>query len=199
MIKRLFDIVFSLIALAVLGVPMLLIALAVRLGSAGGALFRQQRAGRGGKPFTMLKFRTMRAGVEPYGQSPRGGDDPRLTPLGRFLREHSIDEWPQLLNVLAGQMSLVGPRPLYLRQAEQWDERQKRRLLVRPGLTGYAQVAGRGGLTLEEKIELDLYYVDNRTLWLDVRIILKTITAVFGRRRAIYERRYSRDQERENH
>jgi lipopolysaccharide/colanic/teichoic acid biosynthesis glycosyltransferase len=93
----------------------------------------------------------------------------------------------------------VGPRPLYLRQAEQWDERQKRRLLVRPGLTGYAQVAGRGGLTLEEKIELDLYYVDNRTLWLDVRIILKTITAVFGRRRAIYERRYSRDQERENH
>ncbi|MCJ7543411.1 MAG: sugar transferase, partial [Phycisphaerae bacterium] len=136
MVKRLFDIVVSLLALAVLGVPMLLVALAIRLGSPGAALFRQQRAGRGGKPFVLLKFRTMRADVDPYGQSPGSGDDPRLTRLGRRLREASVDELPQLLNILAGQMSLVGPRPLYLRQAEQWNPQQKRRLLVRPGMTG---------------------------------------------------------------
>jgi lipopolysaccharide/colanic/teichoic acid biosynthesis glycosyltransferase len=198
MIKRLLDIVVSVLALAVLGVPMLLVALAIRLGSPGPALFRQHRAGRSGKPFTLLKFRTMRADVDPYGQSPGSRDDPRLTPLGRWLRETSLDELPQLLNVLAGQMSLVGPRPLYLRQAEQWNEDQRRRLLVRPGLTGYAQVCGRADLTHEEKIELDLHYVDNRSLRMDLWILLKTAAAVFTRRGAVYERRYSRDKERES-
>ncbi len=197
MIKRLLDILISLAALAILGLPMLLVGLAIRLGSAGPALFRQQRAGWRGKPFTLLKFRTMRSDVDPYGQSPHEPGDPRITPLGRFLRERSLDELPQLLNVLAGQMSLVGPRPLYLRQAREWTDRQKRRLLVRPGLTGYAQVLGRGELTHEEKIELDLYYVDNRTLGLDVKILLRTIAAMVTRRDT-YERRYSRDKEREN-
>ncbi|MCJ7543228.1 MAG: sugar transferase, partial [Phycisphaerae bacterium] len=164
----------------------------------GAALFRQQRAGRGGKPFVLLKFRTMRADVDPYGQSPGSGDDPRLTRLGRLLREASVDELPQLLNVLAGQMSLVGPRPLYLRQAEQWNPQQKRRLLVRPGMTGYAQVFGRAGLTHEEKIELDVYYVDNRSFGLDLWILLKTAAAVITHRGAIYERRYSRDREHES-
>jgi lipopolysaccharide/colanic/teichoic acid biosynthesis glycosyltransferase len=198
MIKRMLDILISLAALAILAVPLLLIALAIRLGSPGPALFRQQRVGWRGKPFTLLKFRTMRADVDPYGQSPRGSGDTRLTSLGRFLRERSLDELPQLLNVLAGQMSLVGPRPLYLRQAQVWTDRQKRRLLVRPGLTGYAQIRGRGELTHEEKIELDLHYVDNRSLGMDVKILCKTIVAVFTRRRDTYERCYSRDKEREN-
>jgi lipopolysaccharide/colanic/teichoic acid biosynthesis glycosyltransferase len=197
MIKRLLDILVSALALALLGGPMLLIAVAIRLSSRGPALFRQQRAGWRGKPFTLLKFRTMRADVDPYGPSPGGKADPRLTRLGRWLRELSLDELPQLLNVLAGQMSLVGPRPLYLRQAERWDERQRRRLRVRPGLTGYAQVYGRGDLTHEEKIELDLHYVDNRSLRLDLWIVLRTLAAVVRRRGGIYERRYGRDKERE--
>ncbi len=197
MAKRFLDIMLSLIALLVLGGPMLLLAVAIRLGSPGAALFCQTRAGWRGKPFTMLKFRTMRADVDPYGRSPRGPEDSRLTRLGRFLREKSLDELPQLLNVLAGQMSLVGPRPLYLRQAERWDERQRRRLDVRPGLTGYAQAFGRGELTHEDKIELDLHYVDNQSLALDLRIMLKTVASVFSRRESVYEHRYSRDKERE--
>jgi lipopolysaccharide/colanic/teichoic acid biosynthesis glycosyltransferase len=199
MIKRLLDIVVSLLAMVVLAGPLLLVAVAIRLGSRGPALFRQKRAGLGGKPFTLLKFRTMRADVDPYGQSPTAGDDPRLTRLGRWMRETSLDELPQLLNVLAGQMSLVGPRPLYLSQAERWDQRQRRRLLVRPGLTGYAQVCGRGRLTHEEKIELDLHYVDNRSLRMDLWIVLKTIAAMVTRRGGIYERRSGRDKEHQSH
>ena len=197
MTKRLFDIAVSLAALLVLGGPMLLLAVAIRLGSRGAPLFRQTRAGLHGKPFTMLKFRTMRSDADPFGDSPRSSADPRLTPLGRFLRETSLDELPQLLNVLYGDMSLVGPRPLYLRQAELWNARQRRRLDVLPGMTGYAQVCGRGDLTLEEKIELDLHYVDNQSFRMDLRLILKTVAAVCARRGGIYQRRYSRDKERE--
>jgi lipopolysaccharide/colanic/teichoic acid biosynthesis glycosyltransferase len=197
MVKRLIDILGSLAGLVVLAVPMLVIALWVRLDSPGKALFCQRRAGRGLKPFTMLKFRTMRAGIDPYGQSPRSGEDPRLTRIGRFLRETSLDELPQLLNVLAGQMSLVGPRPLYERQAALWDERQRRRLDVRPGLTGYAQAYGRAGLTLEEKIKMDLHYVENRGFWLDMRILARTILNLFTGRGEVYEHRYSRDKDRE--
>ena len=197
MMKRLLDIVLSLCGLAVLGPAMLLIAAAIRATSKGPAIFRQRRVGRGGASFEMLKFRSMRTGVDPYGHSPRDGSDPRLTPIGRLLRESSLDELPQLLNVLRGEMSLVGPRPLYERQAEQWSPRQRRRLEVRPGLTGYAQVYGRGSLTHEEKIELDLYYVDNRSSWLDCRIILVTLAGTLLGRGNIYERRYSVRHERE--
>jgi len=196
--KRAFDVVFSLLALLVLGVPMLLIALAIRLESRGAAIFRQRRAGRRGRAFEMLKFRTMRADVDAYSPSPHSGDDPRLTHVGRLLREMSLDELPQLLNVLAGQMSLVGPRPLYERQAELWDRRQRRRLDVRPGITGYAQAYGRGGMMLEDKIEFDLYYVDNASCRLDGRILLRTLANVLTRRAGgVYERRYSRRSERE--
>ncbi len=195
--KRVLDILFSLLALAALGVPMLLVALAIRLDSRGPALFRQRRAGWRGRPFTMLKFRTMRLDSDPYGDSPHGADDARLTRSGRFLRRWSLDELPQLLNVLAGQMSLVGPRPLYERQAAQWDGRQRRRLEVRPGLTGYAQAGGRGELTIEDKIELDLYYVEHRSLWFDIKIVLRTFGAL-RRSSEIYERRYSRDKQRES-
>ncbi len=197
MLKRFFDIVVSLALLAILAVPMLLIALAIRFGSRGAAIFRQRRAGWKGRPFTMLKFRTMRTDVDPFAPSPHGGDDPRLTRLGRLLRETSLDELPQLFNVLAGQMSLVGPRPLYERQAEQWTDHQRRRLEVRPGITGYAQAYGRGGLTHEEKLKLDVHYVDNRSLGMDFRIILRTIANIFSRKGDVYEHRYSKDKERE--
>ena len=177
--KRLLDFILTILFLLPLG--LLLIGgiwLCVRLGSKGPGFFAQRRAGWRGRPFTMLKFRTMRTDVDPYGQSPRGDDDPRVTRIGRLLRKTSLDELPQRFNVLAGTMSLVGPRPLYERQAEKWNERQRRRLEVKPGLTGYAQVHGRASLTHEEKIELDVQYVENRSFGLDVKIVLRTIGTI---------------------
>ncbi len=198
--KRALDVVLSLLALLALGVPMLLIALAIRLESRGAAIFRQRRAGRGGRAFEMLKFRTMRADVDAYDGSPRSGDDPRLTRIGRLLRETSLDELPQLLNVLAGRMSLVGPRPLYERQAALWDRRQRRRLDVRPGISGYAQAYGRAEMMLEDKIEFDLYYVENASLRLDVEVITRTLVNLLTRRAGgVYEKRYSRTRETESH
>ncbi len=191
--KRFLDITISFVALALLGPWMLVIGLIVRLESPGDSIFRQRRAGWRGRPFEMLKFRTMRPDVDPYGVSPHSGDDVRLTRIGKVLREKSLDELPQLINVLRGEMSLVGPRPLYERQAELWDQRQRRRLDVRPGITGYAQVYGRGELTHEDKIELDLIYVEKQSFWLDVKIVLKTIVDALRGRGAIYEQRYSRD------
>jgi lipopolysaccharide/colanic/teichoic acid biosynthesis glycosyltransferase len=198
MIKRIFDILVSLLVFIVFFVPMLIIAILVRIGSPGKAIFKQQRAGRNGKPFTILKFRTMRNDADPYGSSPHSEDDPRLTRLGKFLRETSLDELPQVFNVLGGSMSLVGPRPLYERQAAEWDQTQRRRLEVRPGITGYAQAYGRGQLTIEEKIEMDVHYVDNRSFWLDLRIILRTAGNIIRPRGEVYEKRYSSDREYEN-
>jgi len=198
MIKRVFDILCSGVALIVLAVPMAMIAIVICLGSRGGAIFRQRRAGRGGRPFTMLKFRTMRADVDAYAASPHSAADSRFTRVGRFLRETSLDELPQLFNVLAGHMSLVGPRPLYERQAEQWGQRQRRRLDVRPGITGYAQAYGRAGLTIEEKVEMDLFYVENISFWLDLKILARTAANIFTRRAEVYERRYSREKEYED-
>ena len=198
MIKRTFDILVSILLLPLLLVPMLVIALMIRLGSSGKAIFSQRRAGWRGKPFTMLKFRTMRTDADPYAGSPHSGQDPRLTRLGKLLRETSLDELPQLFNVILGQMSLVGPRPLYERQAELWDEFQRRRLEVRPGVTGYAQAYGRGQLTIEEKIEMDVHYVDNRSFWFDLRIILRTVGNIFRSRGEVYEKQYSSDREYEN-
>jgi len=180
--------------LLVLLAPLLLaIALAIRLSSSGPALFVQQRAGKGGKPFALYKFRTMRLDVEPFGPSPKSPEDPRLTRIGRWLRERSLDELPQLVNVLKGDMSLVGPRPLYVSQVAEWNERQRRRLSVRPGLTGLAQVSGRGALTREEKLECDVQYVEQVSLRLDAVILLKTLARLCGRR-GIYEKRYSQDE-----
>ncbi len=197
--KRAFDALVALLALLVLGPVMLVIALAVRLESPGPAIFRQRRAGWRGRPFEIWKFRTMRADADAYGNSPHGAEDPRLTAVGRRLRETSLDELPQLLNVLAGRMSLVGPRPLYERQAELWDERQRRRLDVRPGITGYAQAYGRAGMMIEDKIEFDLYYVRNRSFILDLCILCRTVANVLMRRGGdVYEKRYSRTRERES-
>jgi len=166
----------------------------IRIGSKGVVIFKQERVGKDGKPFVFYKFRTMRTDVDPFGPSPKSGDDPRLTKIGKFLREYSLDELPQLFNVFKGDMSIVGPRPLYMEQVKEWDDRQKKRLLVKPGITGLAQISGRGELTREEKLELDVQYVENTGLWFDLKIILITIAQIF-RRKSIYEKRYSMTEE----
>jgi lipopolysaccharide/colanic/teichoic acid biosynthesis glycosyltransferase len=191
LLKRFSDILVAGALLVILWPVLLAIALAIRIASPGPALFRQERAGRGGRPFAMLKLRTMRLDVDPFGPSPRSGEDPRLTRIGKLLREYSLDELPQLVNIIWGDMTLVGPRPLYVSQIAEWNARQRKRLLVKPGLTGLAQVSGRGGLTVEEKLELDVRYVEQASLKLDARILLATFTRVFARQ-GIYEKRYSR-------
>ena len=188
--KRTLDILIAVPAMVILSPLLVAIAVGIRLGSRGPAIFRQERAGKDGKPFTLYKFRTMRPDADPFGPSPKSGEDPRLTRLGRFLREHSLDELPQLINVIRGDMSLVGPRPLYMAQVPEWDERQRKRLQVKPGLTGLAQISGRGGLTREGKLELDARYVEQASLSLDVRILFATMARVFGGG-GIYEKRYS--------
>ncbi len=189
--KRGLDIVISLPALIIL-LPFFAITIVlIRLTSKGSAVFRQERAGKDGRVFVFYKFRTMRLDVDPFGPSPKSGDDLRITRVGKWLREYSLDELPQLFNILKGDMSVVGPRPLYISQIAEWNERQKKRLLVKPGLSGLAQISGRGGLTREEKLELDVKYVETAGFWLDLKIILATIAQVFGRKN-IYEKRYSR-------
>ena len=169
--------VFDLVALAVLTVPALVAgagcAAAMKLTSPGPVLFRQQRAGLRGLPFTMLKFRTM---VD--GDNPLFPDPARITPVGGWLRRLSLDELPQLWNVLRGEMSVVGPRPALEYQVERYDEGQRRRLLVRPGLTGLAQVRGRNTLSWAERIELDLAYVAHQSLLLDIKVLFLTILPV---------------------
>jgi lipopolysaccharide/colanic/teichoic acid biosynthesis glycosyltransferase len=188
--KRLFDIVLSLPVAVILLPVFAVVIIAIKISSKGPAVFKQERAGKGGKPFIFYKFRTMKVDVDPFGASPKSGQDPRLTKVGTFLREYSLDELPQLFNVLKGDMSIVGPRPLYVSQMLEWNERQKKRLLVKPGLTGLAQIQGRGELAREEKLELDVKYVETANFWADIKITLATIAHVF-RRKNIYEKRYS--------
>ena len=189
--KRGLDIFIALAAMVILSPVLVAIGITIRLSSKGPAIFKQQRAGKNGKPFVFYKFRTMTLDVDPFGPSPKSGQDRRLTKVGKFLRECSLDELPQLFNVLKGDMSIVGPRPLYLSQIPEWSERQKKRLVVKPGLTGLAQIQGRAELTREEKLELDVKYVENAGLLTDIRIMLATIVQVF-RRKSVYEKRYSK-------
>ena len=193
-IKRLLDILVSLPAILVLLPVFAVIIIAIKLSSRGLAIFRQTRAGKGGKPFTFYKFRTMKTDVDPFGASPKSDKDPRLTKVGIFLREYSLDELPQLFNVLKGDMSIVGPRPLYIQQMAEWDDEQKKRLLVKPGLTGLAQISGRGELTKEEKLALDVEYVRKASLLLDFKIIFLTLWQVLTSK-SIYEKRYSRTED----
>jgi len=197
-LKRAFDLVVSAGLLVALSPLLVGIGVAIRLTSRGPALFRQERAGRMGRPFTLYKFRTMRLETDPFGPSPKSGADPRLTKIGRFLRESSLDELPQLVNICRGDMSFVGPRPLYRSQVAEWNERQKRRLLVAPGLTGLAQIGGRGALTREEKLKLDVSYVEQASLRLDAWILLATFMRVFTRQ-GVYERKYSQAEESRKH
>ena len=181
MIRRAVDIVVSALALA-LSSPLLLGAmLAIRVESPGPVIYRQRRAGRGGKPFDVLKLRTMVDGAEHIGAGLAiNANDSRITRVGAFLRRSSLDELPNLLNVLRGEMTLIGPRPTLPAQVEQYTDRQRGRLAVKPGITGWAQVNGRASLPWSERIELDLYYVEHRSLSLDLRILLRTPAMVLG-------------------
>jgi len=169
--------VFASVALIVLAVPIMIVALFVWLNMGLPVLFRQQRPGLGGRPFTLYKFRTMRQVQRATGPGAPlvVTDAERLTRLGRVLRRASLDELPQLFNILKGDMSFVGPRPLLMEYLPLYTPEQARRHEVRPGLTGWAQVNGRNALSWEEKFALDVWYVDNRSWWLDVRIVGLTV------------------------
>lgn len=172
---RAFDICIAAAALVVLAPFLLVAAIAIRLDSPGPVLYRQRRIGLGGREFEMLKLRTMVGGSDPVGVGTVvTRDDPRVTRTGRFLRRTSLDEIPNLVNVLGGEMAIVGPRPTIPAQVEDYTPRQRRRHDVRPGLTGWAQVRGRAGIPWEERIELDLHYVEHRSAWLDLRILART-------------------------
>ena len=181
MIRRALDIVAS-AGLLVLTAPLLLAAvLAIRLESPGPAIFRQRRSGLHGAQFDMLKLRTMVDGAEHIGAGLAvNANDSRITRVGALLRRSSLDELPNLLNVLRGEMTLVGPRPTLPAQVAQYTARQHGRLSVKPGITGWAQVNGRASLPWSERIELDLYYVEHRSLALDLKILLRTPTLVLG-------------------
>ena len=174
LVKRILDFVGSL-ALGVLGAPVLLfLACAIKIDSRGPVLFRQDRVGMHGKVFRMYKFRTMRAGAGLYDYSPRDPSDSRITRLGRFLRHTSLDELPQLLNILRGQMSLVGPRPEMPFIVDQYTERHRQRLEVKPGLTGLWQLSGDRAFLIHENVEYDLYYIEHRNFFMDLAILLHT-------------------------
>lgn len=177
--KRLFDLIAASLGLLVLGLPLLVLAWLVwrKLGSP--VLFAQVRPGLNGKPFRMVKFRTMTDARDASGALLP--DAQRLTPFGRFLRASSLDELPELLNVLKGEMSLVGPRPLLMEYLPLYSPEQARRHEVRPGITGWAQVNGRNAISWTDKFALDVWYVDHRSLWLDVRILWLTVRKVLVR------------------
>jgi lipopolysaccharide/colanic/teichoic acid biosynthesis glycosyltransferase len=186
-IKRIFDIVVSSLAMLLLSPLFLAIGAAIKIGDKGPAIFKQERAGKNGKPFTLYKFRSMKINADPYGQSPTGGDDPRLIRGGKMLREYSLDELPQLYNVMKGDMSIIGPRPLYMSQVEAFSERHKRRLEVRPGITGLSQVHLRSELTSPESLDMEVEYVETHNLWKDIKIIFQTIAVVLGKK-GVYEK-----------
>jgi len=175
-IKRLFDIISSAAGLIVISPLLVVLAVLVRLKLGSPILFRQQRPGLGGKAFVIYKFRTMTDQRDASGNLLP--DEQRLPAFGRFLRSTSFDELPELLNVLKGDMSIVGPRPLMMKYLSRYATEQVRRHEVKPGITGWAQINGRNAISWEDKFKLDVWYVDNWTLWLDVKIILKSIWMV---------------------
>ena len=173
--SRLIDVTLAAAGLVVTSPLLAAATIAIRLESRGSPIYRQRRVGRDGRPFELLKLRTMVAGAEFIGAGLALNEgDPRITRVGALLRRFSLDELPNLVNVLRGEMAIVGPRPTIQAQVDQYTERQRRRLEVKPGITGWAQVNGRASLPWHERIELDVWYVDNRSLWLDLRILAKT-------------------------
>jgi lipopolysaccharide/colanic/teichoic acid biosynthesis glycosyltransferase len=177
--KRIFDILVASAGLILLAPVLVAIALTIRVTMGSPILFRQLRPGKDGRPFWMVKFRTMRAAVDQRGEPLP--DALRLTAFGRILRATSLDEVPELWNVLRGEMSIVGPRPLLLDYLPLYSPEQARRHEVRPGITGWAQVNGRNAIDWNEKFRLDVWYVDNRSFWLDCRIVLMTLKKVLAR------------------
>ena len=194
-VKRAFDIAFSLVAIAVLLIPSIVLCAAIRLESPGNPLYSQKRVGRIGRdgqirPFDMYKFRSMHKDAderlaeladlnEADGPLFKIKDDPRVTRIGKFIRKHSIDELPQFLNCLMGQLSCVGPRPPLPSEVAQYDERAMRRLSVKPGLTGYWQVRGRSDTTFDDMVDMDLAYIEERSFSTDLRVIAKTVITMF--------------------
>jgi lipopolysaccharide/colanic/teichoic acid biosynthesis glycosyltransferase len=175
-VTRIVDIAVAAVALVLTSPLQLAAMVAVRIESHGSPIYRQRRVGKDGEPFEMLKLRTMVSGAEHTGAGMAVNyGDPRITRVGRILRRFSIDELPNLVNVLRGEMSMVGPRPTIQAQVDQYTDRQRRRLEVKPGITGWAQINGRASLPWHERIELDVWYVDHRTLRLDLAILLKTV------------------------
>ena len=179
MLKRLLDICISGLALLLLSPVLVVLAILVRVKLGSPVLFRQTRPGLHGEPFEMMKFRTMTDGRDANGELLP--DDQRLVPFGRFLRNSSLDELPELFNVLRGDMSLVGPRPLLMAYLPLYNAHQRRRHEVRPGITGWAQINGRNNVTWQEKFDLDVWYVDHAGLWLDLKILLLTARTVLRR------------------
>ncbi len=178
-LKRIADFVVALLGLIVLGPLLLVIAVAVWLKMGSPVIFRQLRSGYKGQPFTIYKFRTMREAYDSRGEPLP--DAERLTAFGKLLRETSVDELPELWNVIKGEMSLVGPRPLPMEYLERYTPEQARRHEVMPGITGWAQINGRNAISWEQRFEYDLWYVDHWNLWLDLRILLATVGTVLRR------------------
>lgn len=176
MLKRCFDILASLCGLILLSPVIAIVAWQIRRKLGSPVLFRQVRPGKDGKPFEMVKFRTMRDAVDANGNPLP--DEERMTPFGSFLRSSSLDELPELWNVLKGDMSLVGPRPLLMEYLPLYSKEQYRRHEVRPGVTGWAQINGRNAISWEDKFKLDVWYVDNQSFWLDIKIVFLTVKKV---------------------
>ncbi|MGH3021698.1 MAG: sugar transferase [Gaiellaceae bacterium] len=178
--KRALDIAGASVGLLVSAPFLAAAAAAVKLEDRGPVLYRQRRVGKDGREFDLLKLRTMVVGAERLGAGYAVDEgDPRITRAGRVLRRLSVDELPQLWNVVRGDMSLVGPRPTLAYQVERYTERQRRRLEVKPGITGWAQIQGRASLPWDDRIELDVWYVEHRSFWLDLRILARTPLALF--------------------
>jgi len=178
-VKRGFDFLVSLLGLVVLAPVIVVVAVLIHRKLGSPVLFRQTRPGLNGKPFEMVKFRTMLDATDKHGNPLP--DDQRMTPFGSFLRATSLDELPELWNVLKGDMSLVGPRPLLMEYLPLYSKEQYRRHEARPGVTGWAQVNGRNAISWEDKFRLDVWYVDNQSLWLDVKILFLTVKKVLVR------------------
>ena len=186
-IKRSFDLVVCLLALIVVAIPMLLLMVMIRLDSPGPAIYKQERLGKGGKPFTLYKLRSMHVDAEKNGAQWAQDNDSRCTKFGKILRKCRLDELPQLLNIIKGDMSIVGPRPeraCFYEQFAEYIEGFDQRLCVKPGLTGYAQVSGGYDLKPEEKIVYDLEYIEKRSVLMDVSVICKTVLVVFNHKGA---------------
>jgi lipopolysaccharide/colanic/teichoic acid biosynthesis glycosyltransferase len=189
--KRALDMLAAAAAVIVLSALPAVICIGVELSSEGVAILRQERPGRQGKPSVFCDLRTMKQYSEPSGPSPKGGQDPRPTKAGRLVRRYFVDELPRLFDVLVADTSVVGPRPLYVSQIPECNERQKKRLPAEPGLTGPAQISGGAGLAREEKLDIDVKYTETASLITDIKIILLTISCVFNRKN-ICEKRYSK-------
>ena len=196
LLKRVFDVLFSAAALILLALPMALITVLIKLESPGPAIFVHNRFGKNGRPLPLLKFRSMHLNAEQmielftpeqkeeWEQNFKLEDDPRITRIGSFLRRTSLDELPQFINILKGELSLVGPRPIVEEELDRYGSEKEKFLSVTPGLTGYWQAYARSSCTYEQRMEMELYYVDHANFWWDIKIMLATVGAVLSRRGA---------------